>query len=84
MEIDNIKAVDLTRSRNAEQLKGADFDDLYYTSNKTIVHKNKLYPSEYAFRNNLPISKEGEVCKVVDHRDFRKDAGFIRILRKVS
>jgi len=84
MEIDNIKAVDLSKARKAKELKDVDFNNLYYTSNKTIVHKNNLYPTEYAFRNNLPISEEGEICKVIDHEDLWKDAGFIRILRKVS
>jgi hypothetical protein len=93
-KLDNIKfkfldypkltAVEKKTQDDVKQLKDESIRDLFYQSNKFLIHKGKFYPSQAAFEAG---SSCGEMDASVLHRIpdksiFFKDLDHVRILKK--
>lgn len=56
--------------------------NLFYKSSKLTLSGGKLYPSKYAYTNNLPISFQGEICRVPQDEAFFEESEYFVFLEK--
>jgi hypothetical protein len=93
-KLDNIKfkfldypkltAVEKKTQDDVKQLKDESIRDLFYQSNKFLIHKGKFYPSQAAFEAGSSCGKmdASVLHRIPDKPIFFKDLDHVRILKK--
>jgi hypothetical protein len=84
MDYDPILHIKTKRIKQIKELENENINDLSYLSNKIIIDKGLLFPSEYAWANMLAISTPEEPSKFVDNPTLIKDLAFLRILKRTQ
>tara|TARA_Y100000593_G_scaffold95031_1_gene198582 strand:+ start:31060 stop:32241 length:1182 start_codon:yes stop_codon:yes gene_type:complete len=66
------------------ELKNIDINKLYYKSNKFTFSYDKIYPSKWAWMNDMEIKHKDELSKVPDHTEFWQEANNFRFVLETS
>lgn len=83
MDHDPILHYQTKKMEEINQLKEEDSENLFYISNKIIIDKGMLFPSEYAWRNMLAVRNSQEISKFKNDPTLMVDLPFLRVLKKV-
>lgn len=65
-----------------EKLKGYDLNNLFFSSNRTLLSSGKNFPSEFHYRQNENLEYENEFIKTVNHPKFWEELQNFWILKK--
>jgi hypothetical protein len=82
MDYDPILHFKTRKIEEVKELKNENLDDLFYISNKIIIDKGMLYPSEYAWKNMLAVKETEDFSKFSSDTDLMRDLPFLRILKR--
>lgn len=55
---------------------------LFYKSSKLTLSNGKLYPSKYAFLNDLPVASQNSISEAPDHEEFYGELEYFSFLEK--
>lgn len=83
MDYDPILHYQTKKIEEVDQLKEEDFENLFYISNKIIIDKGMLFPSEYAWRNMIAVKDSQEVCRFKNDPALMVDLPFLRVLKSI-
>jgi hypothetical protein len=76
MEVPNLD--EILEENDVEKLT-----DLHYVSSRTIIADKKMFPTEYAFLNNLSVQNPQSISKLFDDPILSKEINHLRLLKKV-
>tara|TARA_Y100001934_G_C12367577_1_gene784391 strand:+ start:223 stop:1377 length:1155 start_codon:yes stop_codon:yes gene_type:complete len=82
MDYDPILNYQVKEMAEIDQLKGEDCENLFYISNKIIIDKGMLFPSEHAWKNKIAINSSQEIVSFKNDPDLLIDLPFLRVLKR--
>lgn len=83
MDVGLIREIKFPQVKNNE-LKDVDINKLYYKSNKFTFSHDKIYPSKWAWMNDMEVKHKDELSKVPDHTEFWQEANNFRFVLETS